>query len=317
VVPLTAAASVHRAFDVGLVLTVFGFGFRHGVDWDHIAALTDIASSQDATRRSMWFATLYALGHAVVVFLLGFAAIMLAARLPAGVDGVMERFVGATLIVLALYVVYSVTRRGRDFRMRSRWMLLITGARLGLRWAAERRTNEIVEIVHEHPHPVGEVHDFPDACAISRADGHEHALGGAEHPTNDGHLAGSGVHRHRHRHELRMPDDPFADYSPHTAFAIGMVHGIGAETPTQVLIFLTAAGVGGKGAGLLLLVCFIVGLLTANTAVALAGTAGFAGARRDFRVYLAVSLATAFISAVVGFVFLTGGSSTLPALLGG
>jgi high-affinity nickel-transport protein len=114
-----------------------------------------------------------------------------------------------------------------------------------------------------------------------------------------------------------MPDDPFADYSARTAFAIGMVHGVGAETPTQVLIFLTAAGVGGKGAGLLLLVCFLVGLLTANTAVAAAGTAGFVGARRDVRIYRAVALTTACISGAIGVVFLTGSSATLPALLGG
>lgn len=314
---LTSAASVHQAFDAGLVLTVFVFGFRHGIDWDHIAALTDITSSQHVPRTSIWFATLYALGHALVVFLLGFAAITVAAQLPASVDSVTERFVGATLIILALYVVYSVARRGRDFRMRSRWMLLITAARRGMRWIAEKRTNEIVEIVHEHPHPLGDVHDLPDSRAISHGDEQEHVLGGAERPASTATLATSGVHRHRHRHLLTMPDDPFANYSPHTAFAIGMVHGIGAETPTQVLIFLTAAGVGGKGTGLLLLVCFLVGLLTANTAVALAGTAGFLGARRDFRVYVAVSLTTACISGVIGIVFLTGGASTLPALLGG
>jgi len=68
----------------------------------------------------MLFATLYALGHALVVFTLGFAAIALSANLPKSVDGVMERFVGATLIVLGLYVFYALVRHGRDFRMRSR-----------------------------------------------------------------------------------------------------------------------------------------------------------------------------------------------------
>src|SRR6266849_3257478 len=96
---LTAAATA-QAFRISLVATAFGFGFRHGIDWDHIAALTDITSSQETSRRSMFFATLYALGHALVVFALGFAAIVLAARLPSSVDGVMERFVGATLVLL-------------------------------------------------------------------------------------------------------------------------------------------------------------------------------------------------------------------------
>ena len=131
---LVATVGVHNAFHVGLLLTAFGFGFRHGIDWDHIAALTDITSSQEEPRRSMWFATLYALGHALVVFLLGFTAIVLAQRLPEGVDAVMERLVGATLLILGCYVFYALARHGRDFRMRSRWMLIFSGVRRGVQW---------------------------------------------------------------------------------------------------------------------------------------------------------------------------------------
>ena len=54
--------------------TAFGaallFGFRHGFDWDHIAALTDLTGSQAKSRRSMWLATLYALGHGAMVLVL-------------------------------------------------------------------------------------------------------------------------------------------------------------------------------------------------------------------------------------------------------
>ena len=49
------------------------FGFRHGFDWDHIAALTDLTGSQAESRRSMGLATLYALGHAAMVMGLGTA----------------------------------------------------------------------------------------------------------------------------------------------------------------------------------------------------------------------------------------------------
>src|SRR5262249_31017999 len=64
-------------FHVGLVLTALGFGFRHGIDWDHIAALTDIVGSHKESRRSMICATFYALGHALMVLALGLAAIVL------------------------------------------------------------------------------------------------------------------------------------------------------------------------------------------------------------------------------------------------
>jgi len=47
-----------RGFRAGVLVTAFGFGFRHGIDWDHIAALTDITGSQPTRRRSMQFATL-------------------------------------------------------------------------------------------------------------------------------------------------------------------------------------------------------------------------------------------------------------------
>ena len=310
---LVATVGVHNAFHVGLLLTAFGFGFRHGIDWDHIATLTDITSSQEEPRRSMWFATLYALGHALVVFLLGFTAIVLAQRLPEGVDAVMERFVGATLLILGFYVFYALARHGRDFRMRSRWMLIFSGVRRGVQWLRARvgATSELVEIEHDHAHPHTDPHDL--------AHQHEHARA-----RDDVVVVGAGSgraslseHRHPHRHVLPLPDDPFADYAPRTAFGIGMIHGIGAETPTQVLIFVTAAGAGGKGTGFLLLLAFLVGLLSSNSAVAFAGVFGFLGAARNFRLYVAVSCVTALFSLVIGTIFVFGGAALLPAMLGG
>ena len=96
-----------------------------------------------------------------------------------------------------------------------------------------------------------------------------------------------------------------------------MLHGVGAETPTQLLIFLTAAGAGGNGLGLLLLTSFLAGLLTSNTLVAGAGTLGFLGAARNFPLYVAISLTTAVFSLAVGTLLLVGGAGVLPSLFGG
>jgi high-affinity nickel-transport protein len=52
--------------------------------------------------------------------------------------------------------------------------------------------------------------------------------------------------------------------SPGTGVLVGVVHGIGAETPTQVMLFLLAANLGGVRNGLLGLAAFIVGLFTMN-----------------------------------------------------
>src|SRR5436309_4885218 len=175
---------------VVLAATAFGFGFRHGIDWDHIAAITDITSSQDTSRRSIFFATLYALGHGLVVFALGLAAIVLGERLPSGVDAIMERVVGLTLLLLGAYVFYALIRYGRDFRMRSRWMLVFSGVRRAAR-RLHRAPPPVVEVAHEHEHAI---------------DGH-HADGAGAAPALDGTQPGRAavVTRHRHVHRHRAP----------------------------------------------------------------------------------------------------------------
>jgi hypothetical protein len=293
-----------EAFHIGLVLTAFGFGFRHGIDWDHIAALTDITSSQSNPKRSMRFATLYAVGHGLVVFTLGFFAIVFARQLPPSIDATMERVVGATLIVLGVYVVYSLIHDGRDFRMRSRWMLLFAGVRRCIRFVRNHDAPALVEVVHEHDHSESSAHHFA----------HEHLA--AEAP-GGGDVAVRVAHRHAHRHVGTLPPDPFVTYGSRSAFGVGMLHGIGAETPTQLLIFLAVAGAGGKGAGVLLLLCFLVGLLSSNTLVALAGTFGFLGAANNFRLYAAVSVVTAAFSLCIGTLFVFGQGTVLPVLFGG
>jgi high-affinity nickel-transport protein len=294
---------VGEGISIGLIITALGFGFRHGIDWDHIAALTDLTGSAERPRRSMLLATLYALGHALVVFALGFGAIVLAARLPAGIDGLMERFVGVTLLALGIYVAIALVRQGREFRMRSRWMLLGAGVRRVLR----RRTMAPAPIVieHEHEHAVAEVHEHEEMLVHPGGPAHLH-------PHAHGH-----THSHKHRHIAVMPDDPFPRVGWLTALFIGMLHGIGAETPTQVVIFATAAGVAGKFGGMFLLVCFLAGLLVSNTVVALAGTFGILGATRNFRVYVTISAITAVFSIVTGAIFVLGFAGALPSILGG
>src|SRR5437762_1581200 len=132
------AAFSEGGFRLGLLVAAFWFGFRHGIDWDHIAAITDITSSQEDRHQAMVFGTLYALGHALVVLSLGGLAIVAGENLPSGVDNVMTRIVGVTLLLLGVYVFYSLIRHGRDFRLRSRWMLIFSGVRKSSRWVRRR-----------------------------------------------------------------------------------------------------------------------------------------------------------------------------------
>jgi len=88
------------------------------------------------------------------------------------------------------------------------------------------------------------------------------------------------------------------------------------ETPTQILVFLMAANLGGTGAGLLGLLMFIVGLLVMNTLMC-ASAAGLFSATLDRPAALrAVTLATSVYSIVVGTIFLLGSAAKLPSLTG-
>ena len=293
-------------FGLGVVLSAFFFGFRHGIDWDHIAAITDIAGSQDDRKSAFLFGTLYALGHALVVFLIGSAAIVLGERLPPGIDNVMERLVGVTLIVLGVFVFVSLARHGREFRLRSRWMLIFTGVRNLYRRMRRRTLDEIdeheLQPVHTHERPNGDeslADDVAEDIAVS-----------------DWHHGHHG-HRGHHHHKHPEPDEAFMNYGRASAFVVGMIHGVGAETPTQLVIFLAAAGAGGQAVGEVVLAAFIVGLLTSNTLITLGSAVGFLKASENWKVYVSVAIVTASFSLIIGSLFLLGKGSILPAIFGG
>jgi hypothetical protein len=275
-----SGGAVHEGLKVGLLFTATGLGFRHGIDWDHIAAITDIVGSQDSARRSFGYATLYYVGHGLVVGGLGVLAIVGGARLPAGFDRAMERVVGVTLMALGVFVLVSLIRDGRDFRMRSRWMLVFTALR-----RARRRFSRRPARVAAGGIGVG---------AVDLAHPGHHS---AHHASGDG--------------------DPFGTYGMATSLTVGMLHGVGAETPTQVLLLVAAAGAGGSGPGLVLLGAFLLGLFGSNTLVAAASTFGFLGASRNFAVYATVSVLTGIASLAVGGLLFSGQANALPSLVGG
>ncbi len=294
-----------QAFGVGLLLTMFGFGFRHGIDWDHIAAITDITSSQESKREAVLFGELYALGHGTVVLAIGALSIFLGAKLPASVDDFMSRVVGVTLILLGVYVLVSLVRHGRDFRMRSRWMLIFTGVRKGTRWVKEKVGTNGRTIPAEAYDPAG-------GGSAAGQEPMDPALWHHGHHGRPGH----------HHHKMPEKDDDFMEYGKWTAFTVGMLHGIGGETPTQALLFAGLAVGAGSGRTTQLestaaLFVFLVGLFCSNTILVLGSAYGFLSAVKNFKIYVTVALLTAGFSLVIGTIFLLGGSSMLPAIFGG
>jgi hypothetical protein len=313
---LIAATTAPAAVGLGVLLTGLFLGIRHGIDWDHIAAITDITSTTASARiaeaahseqhsslsghshrhggamevrahdagpgaatlapamgvgtgllrpgllasqaEAIRLGTLYALGHAVVVVALGLAALSFGALLPDWLDPLMGRVVGVTLLLLGLWVMYSIyryARTGERFRLRSRWMLVFDGVRYG--W---RRFQ-------------------------------------------------AWFHGHEHVEPLEM-----SSYGARTSFGVGMIHGVGAETGSQVLLIAAVGGASSAGLGIPMLLAFVVGLLISNFLIVLISSVGFVSSQARERIYVALGAVAGVFSLAVGAIFLLGLEGGLPDL---
>jgi high-affinity nickel-transport protein len=101
------------------------------------------------------------------------------------------------------------------------------------------------------------------------------------------------------------------------AFGIGVLHGTGAETPTQVVLFATAATAGSSAAGGLVLLGFVLGLAMSDMGVAALWLSGRLGAVRVPGAAIALGVLTGVASVAVGVAFILQRSAMLPSLLGG
>lgn len=242
-----------------LFTTTLLLGLRHGIDWDHIAAISDITTSTKDHKQAFILGTMYALGHGLVILILGIIAVTIGIRLPDWVDGIMEPVVGATLIFLGIYLIFSILKYGKNIRLKSRWMIV---------FATFQKLYEIIE--------------------------------------------NKITHKHKHSH-FHYPEN----FNIQTALLVGGIHGIGAETPTQLLLFITAAGVGGQFLGNLLVITFVLGLIISNSLIIAFSILGIAKAQQNSTFYLFLAGITAIFSLIVGIFFLTGRNALLPAILGG
>jgi len=113
--------------------------------------------------------------------------------------------------------------------------------------------------------------------------------------------------RHEHVHEAQH-------YGVRTAIGIGMIHGIGAETGTQALVIATVVGAQSQAAGIVALVAFLAGLLISNSVVTVVSTAGFVSSTQRRWVYVAAGMLAAVFSLIVGLVFVFEWGDILPAI---
>ncbi len=180
-------------------------GLQHGVDWDHVAAISDIASMQPSAGEASRCGMLYALGHAATVSLIGIALIGLHQSLPVAFALWMQRVVGGTLIVFGLYVLATLLSGG----------------------APVSRGQAILRIF-------GRLHRHPTAAS-----------------TRDQRCG------------------------PKSSLSLGVLHGIGAETPTQLSMLLIASNLGGFRSGVLGLLVFATAMFVSNMFLTTVATSVF------------------------------------------
>jgi hypothetical protein len=232
-------------------------GLRHGLDYDHVAAISDIAAVQRGPVQAMKMGLMYTIGHAATVAVLGSAVILFHFSLPAAIDAWLHPLVGITLLVLGGYVLWTtvVQRSVRHSHLPQTRLILLWNAALWSFWR--------LRALH------GSTAAPPPAV----------------------------------RRMGRIP-----------AITVGIIHGVGAETPTQLMLFLLAANLGGITTGLLGLGSFLLGMLLMNSLVCAAATGVFrASIRRPGVLQCAAAISAAF-SMALGALFLTGTSGVAAVL---
>ncbi len=90
------------------------------------------------------------------------------------------------------------------------------------------------------------------------------------------------------------------------ATGIGMLHGVGVESPTQIAVFVASTSVVGRGAGFVVLGAWCFGLILANSVLAVLAGFGLLEARRNFAIYATVAVLVAVGSMAVGLFYLVG-----------
>ena len=273
-----------------LLFSAFGYGLRHGFDWDHIAALTDISSVEKSKKRAFLLSSFYALGHAAVVMVLGVAIILADFTVPESVDTTLMYFIGFSLIALGVWVLTGIFFQGSNFRLKSRWMLIRDGLFKGLKRIRRTSSGRSINVEHSHGHEHErdfELHDHPHGAKVT-----------------------DSSHRHVHKHELLLDNESIS--SP-TAIGVGVLHGIGVETPTQIAIFVATTQATGKAGGLLILLFWVVGLIIANSAIALLSIGANNWLRTHTVFYRVLAAIIGIVSVIVGILVLIEKDGILPA----
>ncbi|HXV38782.1 MAG TPA: hypothetical protein VD699_04345 [Nitrosopumilaceae archaeon] len=238
-------------------LTSMFLGFRHGFDYDHMVAITDVANTQTRKKQAMFLTLSYSLGHALVVISIGVSIILLGINIPQILDDFMGKAVGATLVILGIYIAYHLAKKGeKEFRAATRFTII---------------ANSILYVYSK--------------------------LGSK--------LLGQTIA------QRRVFENGYAN---HSSFVVGMIHGIGAESPTQIAIFAMSLGFG-IILGITALAVFVTGIIISNIIFGMMISTGFMQSLKSYKIYKYASIVSATTSILVGGLMIIGFDFMLPEIL--
>jgi len=307
---LTAVATSPAG--IGVLLTGLALGIRHGIDWDHIAAITDITSTTAAARAAE---AAHAEQHRSV------------SGHDHGHGGAFEMSAhdagpGAATLAPATRGGAGLGRFGQE---------QVEAIQLGTLYALGH--GAVVVALGIAALSFGAI--LPDWLdpLMGRVVGltliglgvwvlysvYRYARGGERFRLRsrwmlvfDGVRYGwrrfqARLHGHEHVEPLEM-----SSYGPKTAFGVGMIHGIGAETGTQVLLITAVAA--SAGLGIPMLLAFVVGLLISNFAIVVISSVGFVASQTRERIYVVVGLIAGVFSLVLGTIYLAAMDAVIPEM---
>jgi high-affinity nickel permease len=211
------------------------------MDADHIAAIADMVGTEDQKKRQVKLGIMYAVGHGLIVLVIGMVAIFLGTQLPDSMLVFLEILVGTSLILLGGIILYSILQTKSNYEYKSRLAIIY----------------EFILKVTRKKNPA------------------ESKLS----PLSVG-IVG--------------------------ALTIGVIHGLGVETPTQVLVITNAVGLENLTAATMQLLLFVVGLLLSTILITLFASWGFMKARFKKILFFFLGAVTGIYSVGLGFMIIYG-----------
>lgn len=296
---------------IGVLLTGLALGLRHGIDWDHIAAITDITSTTAATDvaeaahgRQHDELSGHHHGHGGAVELRAhdagpgaatLAPAMRGAPPAAGWSSRLDAIRLGTLYALGHgIVVIALGIAALQFgAILPDWLDPIMGRVVGITLVL--LGTWVLYSVYRYA-VGGETFRLRSRWMLV-FDGVRYGWRRLQ----------ARLHGHEHVEPLEM-----SSYGNRTAFGVGMIHGIGAETGTQVLLIAAVGGAASAGLGVPMLFAFVTGLMLSNLAIVLFSTIGFVASQTRERVYVVVGAVAGVFSLALGLVYVLGLDGVVP-----